>query len=177
MRYYKYMLLGSLFAIIALCEGTQGQPLLISVDPDAGNDTLCSVNTSSSPCQSLDGALGSLDSQVSTSIVTIMLSDSVHFLRDEVRIALGTTGVTIAAVTTHGAIVRCENAQSGIIIVDSANVTVMGVVLENCGPHTAGIALDAAESIRFEECIFRYIYFLVVIFIMYYNTYNYVYGK
>ena len=143
------LLLSALFVLAPFCSGARGQRA-ISVNPSTGNDTLCRSN-SSEPCQSLQGALESNQMLKDT---VISFSNGTHHLNETVKVVDG-DNITLEAAMALEAVVRCIGPNGSIAIVNSTNVIFRGIILENCGPESAGILVNISGDISVEDCVFR----------------------
>lgn len=159
---WKHLFVSVLLTFIILCDCE----VVVYVDSRIGNDEVCRVNTST-PCKSLGSSLGRVLDLLSqdnhTTHGVLLLSNGVYLLTEEFRMQESTmVSVRIEAVSTHGAVVRCERDGSGIAAFGSVNITIVGVVIENCGPRSTGLALNGSESLLLQDCIFRYKRFVCV---------------
>lgn len=143
------LILFALFVPTLYCSGAEGQRTF-SVTPNAGNDTLCK-SSCSEPCQSLQGALESNQTLKDT---VIFLSNGTHDLKETAKIVDG-DNITLEAATALEAVVRCVGLNGSIAIVNSTNVKFRGIILENCGPESAGILVNISDDIHVEDCVFR----------------------
>ena len=134
--------------------------VVIQVDSRTGNDALCSVNTST-PCKSLGNSFGRILNLVNqdndTAHGTLLLSDGVHLITERLEMQEPTMGLSVRleAASTHGAVIRCESDGSGITTARDVNITIVGVVIENCGPRSTGIVVNGSKTLLLQDCVFR----------------------
>ena len=142
-----------LLALCTFCGAT-----IINVDPERGNDSQCLSNASLDvPCQSLGMALNTTQLQNNSEDLTVLLSDGVHLLVEEIKVPgpPDFASVRIQAESTGGSIIRCGADGVGISIEENVNLAMVGVVLENCGPKSTGVSLNGSKTLTLHQCVFR----------------------
>ena len=150
----KGPLLSLLLTVVVFCEAKR----TINVDSDRGNDTLCVLDMSLDlPCQSLRVAVDIAQLRNNSKDLVLLLSNGVHLLLEELEIQgpMDLVSVSIQAISTHGAVIRCAEDSGGIVVERNVNFTLVGVVLEHCGPNSTAISVNAIDTLSLRQCIFR----------------------
>ena len=143
-------------------NGTNSPTCLNSTDPRAN------------PCRTINYALREDNStngivflganctqDVTPDNLCVRLEDGVHHLTGEAQ-ATSVNNLTIEAVNTQQAIIRCRTFPNGapeqwdnLVFVCSANVTLEGVIIEECGPVSSGIFSHLSDGVVIVNTIFR----------------------
>ncbi len=154
------------------------QPLILTVDRDAGNDTTClsaqelmnstlSQSDDIKPCRTINKALGNVQCNYSCendaqqiNNVTIRLENGVHRLEECVGI-LHSSGVHFEAVNPGMATIICQSFPNAIednydnlFACRSSGISFEGIRFEECGPTSPNVFLNYTSEVTFRNCVF-----------------------
>ena len=132
---------------------------------------LNSTHASSFPCRSLPYALLGEDEGIQypdycnyssgPDNLCVLLEDGVHRITGELQVT-NVSNLVIEAVNSGKAHIRCgsfpaldPNVYDDLAFFCSRNVTLSGVVVEECGPVSPGLYVYDSDGVTIQDCEFR----------------------
>ena len=160
----------------SLCD--PGWNLIRYVATNGTNSPEClnSTQARSFPCRSLPYALLGEDEGIQypdycnyssgPDSLYVLLEDGVHWTTEELQVT-NVSNLVIEAVNSGNAHIRCGSfpglVYDNLAFIGSRNVTLSGVVVEQCGPFSSGVYVYISDGVTIQDCVFRcavYIYIL-----------------
>ncbi len=88
----------------------------------------------------------------------VRLEDGVHRITGELQVT-NVSNLVMEAVSSGRAIIRCGSfpdlVYDSLAFIGSRNVTLSGVVVEQCGPVSSGVHVEDSDGVTIRDCAFR----------------------
>ena len=87
----------------------------------------------------------------------VRLEDGVHRIAGELQVT-NVSNLVVEAVTSGKAHIRCESfpgLEPSVAFYCSRNVTLSGVVVEQCGPVSSGLYVYVSDGVTIQDSVFR----------------------
>ena len=130
-------------------------------------ECLNSSQARSFPCRSLPYALLGEDEGIQypdycnyssgPDNLCVRLEDGVHRITGELQVT-NVSNLVIEAVNAGKANILCglePNMYDNLAFIGSRNVTLSGVVVEQCGPVSSGLYVYDSDGVTIQDCVFR----------------------
>ena len=142
-----------------------------STNGENSPECLNSTQPRLSPCRSLPYALLAEDEDIQypdycnyssgPDNLCVRLEDGVHRITGELQVT-NASNLVVEAVNSGGAHIRCgsfpglePNIYDDLVFFCSRNVTLSGVVVEQCGPVSSGLYVYVSDGVTIQDCVFR----------------------
>ena len=164
----------SLLPLACWASCDPGHHLIRYVSTNGTNSPEClnSTEPRQSPCRSLPYALLAQDIEgqqypdfcnysSGPDNLCVRLEDGVHRISGELQVT-NVSNLIVEAVNSGEAHIRCgsfpsvePNVYDDLAFYCSRNVTLSGVVVEQCGPVSSGVFVYASDGVTVEDTVFR----------------------
>ena len=156
----------------SLCDARRHLIRYVSVTNGTNSpECLNSTPPSHFPCRSLPYALLAEDEGIRYQAyynyssgpdnLCVRLEDGVHRITGELQVT-NASNLVVEAVNAGGAHIRCgsflglePNVTDKLVFFCSRNVTLSGVVVEQCGPVSSGLYVYVSDDVTIQDCVFR----------------------
>ena len=177
------------FACGSLCDPSWNLIRYVSATNGMNSpDCLNSTQARSFPCRSLPYALLGEDEgsqypdycnySSGPDNLCVRLEDGVHRITGELQVT-NVSNLVIEAVNSGEAHILCgsfpglePNVYDDLVFFCSRNVTLSGVVLEQCGPFSSGLYVYISDGVTIQDCVFRCVQLPILHTYIYYTHYE-----